>query len=271
MARMIEADPYEGSGALQFTDGEGAGEEPFDFQGSGETEDEDQFVSGAIRRAAKLVQRAKPWLNHLKPLAVRAVASAVPGGALVSGLLSEDPEGLGEEFGDPEDPFDFQGSFEDEDEAAVDGETGYLGEDESETTPLAETLLAEAARVDSDTEAAALAGGITITITGPAPLVVRRVAPVISTGTARLVRILRSKPATRPLVPVAGAIARSTTRALTRRAAAGKPVTPTVAAKVMARQTQRTLGKPSQVAKAVVRNAVQRRRLNTQAIRRAER
>jgi hypothetical protein len=173
-----------------------SGEEPFDIGGSGETEDEDQFVSGAIRRAAALVNRARPLLKHLKPIAARAVAASVPGGALLSGLLRED-EGLGEDFAEFEDPFDPQGSFEDEDEdedeASIDGETGYLGEEEGDATPLAEAMLAEAARAPTDAEAAALAGGITITITGPAPLVVRRVAPVISRGTARIVRVLRSK------------------------------------------------------------------------------
>jgi hypothetical protein len=126
---------------------------------------------------------------------------------------------------------------------------------------LAEALLLEAGRVTSDTEAAALSGGITITITGPAPLAVRRIAPLLTRGTVTIVRALRSAPSTRPLTPVAGAIARSTVDALARRASAGHPVTPQVAAYVMARQTAETLGQPARIACAIARSAVLRRRL----------
>jgi hypothetical protein len=192
---------------------------------------------------SKRMRRLAPILRRLAPLAARAVAGAVPGGAILGKLLREDEDGF-------------------------DGFDGFDGE--SELDDLAEALLYEAARVSSDEEAASLAGGITITITGPAPLAVKRVAPTLSRGTARLVRVLRRSPATRQLVPAAGAVAKATAKSLSKRAAAGKPVTPRVAARTMARQAKRTLAKPSRVAKAVVRNAVKRRRLDKAAIRRVE-
>lgn len=282
MARITDTDPlFETMGAA-----DGFGGDPFgDFSGegplvSGETyEGEDQFLGRIVRRVAKVARGAAPLLRRLAPIAAKLVAGAVPGGAVLSalpGLLGEEPERHPDPFADPfdmEDPFDFEAmsDFEEEDgeEEAWEAEVP-LGEEEGESGMLAETLLAEAARAVSDTEAAALAGGITITITGPAPISVRRVTPVLTRGTANIVRVLRRSPVTRPLVPVAGAIARSTTRVLAKRAASGQPVTPAVAARVMARQTAKTLQKPSRVAKAVVRNAVQRRRLSKAAVRRAE-
>ena len=217
-------DPFEpGFGEGEF-EGPFDGEGPFNEGPFGEAEfesaygegsyGEDQFIGDLISKVKKVVRSAAPVLKTIAPIAARAVAGAVPGlGALTSLLGEEENEAeweLGEEF-----------DTEDEDESF---ET--LGEEENESGMLAEAMLAEAARAATDTEAAALAGGITITITGPAPLAVRRVAPVISRGTANIVRVLRRSPRTRPLTPVAGAIARSTARVLSKRASSGGSVTP---------------------------------------------
>lgn len=264
---IVGADPFGDDEAFDLAYGEGPHDGGFDAEAAFEGESEDQFVGRLVRRVSKRMRRLAPILRRLAPLAARAVAGAVPGGAVLGKLLREDEDGF-----DGFDAFDMEddlllGEAEDEDEGDFEDD-GF--DRESELDDLAEALLYEAARVPSDEEAASLAGGITITITGPAPLAVRRVAPILSRGTARIVRVLRRSPATRPLVPAAGAIAKATARSLARRAAAGKPITPRLAARTMARQAQRTLSKPSRVAKAVVRNAVKRRRLDKAAIRRVE-
>ncbi|HUP28497.1 MAG TPA: hypothetical protein VM409_08695, partial [Chloroflexia bacterium] len=83
----------------------------------------------------------------------------------------------------------------------------------------------------------------------------RRVLPHMVRGTAILTRILRQRRITRPAVRAVPTVVRRTTRVLTRRAAAGQPVTRRTAARVMATQTRRVLGSPRACAAAMQRNA----------------
>lgn len=244
----FEEEIFEGE---DFNDPFGDGFDTEDLRNLSEREGADPFIGAAFRRARQLVRTALPVLRTIAPIAMRAVGGPALGA--LANVLKESPGGFqdGEYEGDGFDP------------------EGGFGETEAEA--LAEALLAEAGRVASDSEAAALSGGITITITGPAPMAVRRVAPVIARGTASLVQTLRGSPRTRPLVPVAGAIARATARDLAQRAATGRPVTAAVARQVMARKTGQTLSQPAAVTRAVARSAIIRRRLNRSAIAGAER
>ena len=237
--------------AEDFSDFFADGFDTENFLNSNQQEGADPFIGAAFRRARQLVRTALPVLRTMAPIAMRAVGGPALGP--IAKLLRESPGDLpeGEYVGDGFDP------------------VGGLGE--SETEALAEALLAEAGRVASDAEASALSGGITITITGPAPMAVRRIAPVIARGTASLVQTLRGSPQTRPLVPVAGAIARATARDLAQRAATGRPVTAAVAKQVMARKTGQTLAQPAAVTRAVARSTIIRRRLNRSAVAGAER
>jgi len=203
----------------------------------------------ALESELALVRRAAPVLARLAPAAARALVGAVP---VTPGLLLDDEASDSEAWLEPE----AEAEDEAEDQPEADGMPPAA---EDELGALAEAMLAEAGRAASDVEAAALAGGITIVIVGPAPLLVRRLAPVLSRGTTLLVRALRARPETRPLVPVVGTIARRTARVLTRGAATGRPPTPAIAARVMAGQTRRVLGRPQLIARALNRHAAVRR------------
>lgn len=82
----------------------------------------------------------------------------------------------------------------------------------------------------------------------------RAVLPHMVRGTAILTRILRRQRATRPAVRAVPTIVRRTARTLTRRAAAGRPITRRTAARAMATQTRRVLGRPRTCAAALQRN-----------------
>jgi hypothetical protein len=233
----------------------------------------DQFLGKLIKGAAGLVRRAIPALGKLLPQATQAVQGSAHGSPAVpqpQDMGPQDDGGFGSADGGDFGP-DMQEDEDEDEDYGFDGETGLMGEDEDEAGLMAESMLSQAARAMTDQEAAALASGITITITSSAPIVVRRITPVLAKGAANIVRVLRQTPSTRPLVPVVGQITKATTRVLTKRANAGKAVTPAIAARVMAQQTAKMLSKPSKVAKALVKNAVSARKLDQQAIRRSER
>lgn len=207
----------------------------------------------------RLVRAAAPALRALAPVAARALAATVPA---ATGLTLDD--GLAE----AEDWLEAAIAESEAWEAEADeAETSGPGSEESTADSghlldaLAEALLAEAARAPNDAEAAMLAGGITIVILGPAPIEVRRLAPILCRGTTLLVRALRARPETRPMLPVVGTIARRTVRTLAGGAGAGRPLTPSVAARAMARHTRRVLGQPRVMARALHRNARMRRPL----------
>src|SRR5581483_341720 len=89
----------------------------------------------------------------------------------------------------------------------------------------------------------------------------REVLPYIVRGAAILTRILRGRRQPRIGVRAVPSIVRRTTRTLTRRAAAGRPITRRVAARVMAGHTRRVLTRPRPCVLSIARNVRGVRRL----------
>jgi hypothetical protein len=127
---------------------------------------------------------------------------------------------------------------------------------------LTEVLAAEAAHTHSEGEAEALLGAalpITIRIMA-GDSAVRRVMPTLARANARLVRSLRrSGPAGPQLLRTVPAIQRRAVASLRAAQRAGRPVTPNLAAQVMAGQAARVLSTPHVCGRAIVRNVSVRR------------
>ena len=233
-----------------------------------------------FRRIGRGLKKFK-FLRKLAPIAGRIAGGFFGGpvgaklGGSLGGMLREeelygfdDFDGEGSDFEDFED-FD----AEDEDEALQEDEAEAFGLD-ALTDGLAEELAAFAAESESEAELAALLGGVTIHILSPAPIAVKRIAPVVLQSATRLGRFLRRSRQTRPLVRTIPTIQRRAVRSLVNRARSGAPITPQAARKAMATATYKTLRSPAMATKGLANNAIKRRRLhglNRQAIKRSER
>lgn len=79
---------------------------------------------------------------------------------------------------------------------------------------------------------------------------VMRVAPQLTRGVSHVARTLYRNPQMRPLVRVIPAIARQTTASLARQVAHGRPITPRMAVRTLARQTAHVLGSPARAVHA---------------------
>src|SRR5262249_49440103 len=73
---------------------------------------------------------------------------------------------------------------------------------------------------------------------------VSRVTPQLTRGVGNLARTLHRNPRTRPLLRAVPSIARRAVTTIARRAAAGQPVTPAMATRILARQNHRVLSNP---------------------------
>lgn len=175
----------------------------------------------------------------------------------LSGLFKED-----DEFEDDyEDYEDYEDDFE-----AGSRVPGLSAVDES----VAELLAAEAAKTRSPAEGSALAAAAASRLLGKAPLPVKRKAPTIAKGAARVAKTLKRNRATNPLVKAVPAIVKRTVADLSKKARAGRPITNKTVAKTMAKQTSKVL-KPRTVAAVVAKSDIKRKRLNRGAISRSER
>jgi hypothetical protein len=93
-----------------------------------------------------------------------------------------------------------------------------------------------------------------------APRVLGRVAPRLTRGVANVARTLFRNPTTRPLLHAVPRIARGTMRTLVSRVARGRPVTPRLAVRTLARQTAKTLSSPRTLVQAYRRSLAGDRR-----------
>jgi hypothetical protein len=84
--------------------------------------------------------------------------------------------------------------------------------------------------------------------------VISRVTPRLMRGVSNVARTLFRNRRTRPLIRAVPTIARRTINTIARQTAAGRPVSPVTAQRVLAAQTQRLLASPQQTA-AVIRRA----------------
>ena len=282
---MGEYTEFEDDAYLDQIDGMGYDEEGFDlkdFEGlSDGFQDLEDFELGAndfeadewswlkkawkgIRRAAK---KAAPIAKRLAPVAGTVVGGALggPAGAMLGSKVgrlagSLDDDGF-EAYGDYEDDMDTSDEMNAEDFLSFEGE----GED------MAEYMADIAARAPSPTDAAAMAGAGTITIAAKAPVEVKRVVPTIASAAARLTQVMKKSPQSAILVKTVPTICVKTAATLAKKAANGKLVTPRTAKRVMAKHAIRTLTNTRELTKALAKNEVRKRRLNTKAIMRAER
>jgi hypothetical protein len=233
----------------EFEDFLGAGESgeeelvaEWEADGEWEWEDGEEFWGG-LRKLGRGVLSAAgkvPWGSIAKKLA--PVVGTAVGGPL-GGVLGRAASSL------------LEGEYEYEEE--------YEGEEEYEAefanlpvNPSAELMAAVASQARTDAEAEAMTGAATLLSISPADRQeLRSVLPYMLRGTALLTRVLRSRRDTRPAVLVVPEITRRTSAQLTRRSAAGQPVTRKAAARVMATQTRRVLGNPRTRVRAMHTNA----------------
>jgi hypothetical protein len=267
---FAEAYADELSGFDDFDEEDYLGESDFlDFDGEA---DEFGFLKKAWSGIKKVGKTLAPIAKKLAPVAGKVIGGAFggPAGAMIGGKLGS-----------------FVGNLEDED-LAFDGYDGYGdGEDESdsedemnaedfmdfegEDEDVAEYMADIAAKAPNSIDSGAMAGAITITIASKAPLQVKAVSPTLSSGAARLTKLMKNNPATKPLVKVVPSIAKKTVATLARKAAKGKPVTPAIAKRVMAKHTMRVLSSPRELTKAIAKNEVKKRKVNMKVVKRAER
>ncbi len=127
---------------------------------------------------------------------------------------------------------------------------------------LAEVLGAEASHTESESEAQALLGAalpISIRVMG-GRVALQRVTPTLVQANARLVLSLhRQGGPGRQLLRAVPSIQRRTVSSLKAIAQSGRPITPTIAAQVMAGQATRVLSTPKTCGRALVRNMVIRK------------
>ncbi len=253
-------DSYDGgSGEFEFESyglGEFEGDGEFEFEGSGEFEGDEFF--GKIWNAAKKVGKVvAPLAKKFAPQIGSVIGGALggPAGAAIGGKL---------------------GGFVQQMEAEDEGES----EDEMNAqleVPATEDQLAEAVAVAASKgrpiDAQSLGSQITIFIGSRSPLPVKTVLPVLSKASGDVARVLvaRRDPRARALVRALPTIQRRTVATLTRKAQTGKPVTPRIAVRVMAKHAQRTLGSQQAITKALATNAAKKRTLDRKARGRAER
>ena len=87
-----------------------------------------------------------------------------------------------------------------------------------------------------------------------APKLLKKISPNLTRGVSQLARGLFRNKTTRPLIRAVPTIARRTVTSLAKRAAAGKPVTPQTAARLLAQQTKRVISNPRQLQSAYQRS-----------------
>jgi len=269
MAAEAGSYEYENDGLRQFADGGSTEFESYglgEFENDGEFEFEqdsgefegDEFSLGGLWKAAKKVGSVvAPLAKKFAPQIGSVIGGALggPAGAAIGGKL---------------------GGFVQQMEAEDEGES----EDEMNASldvPATEDQLAESVAVAASKgrpiDAQSLGSQITIFVGSRAPLPVKTVLPVLSKASGDVARVLVSHrdPRARALVRTLPSIQRKTIATLAHKSRTGRPVTPRIATRVMAKHAQRTLSSPQAITKALANNAAKKRRLDRKAILRAER
>jgi hypothetical protein len=230
----------------------GEGEEEYEWEEESEWELEgeyegEEFFKKLSRKVGGFVKKAAPVLRKVAKVAAPVVGTAVGGplGGFLGKAASSVLEGEFEE--------EFEGELEEEFEGELEDEMSL-----APVTPIqaqAELMAAVASQAQTEAEAEAMAGAATVGAIAPADrAALRTVLPHMVRGTAVLTRILRQRPVTKPAVRAVPTIARRTATVLTRKAAAGQPVTRKTAARVMANQTRKVLSSPRTCAAAIKKN-----------------
>ena len=234
--------------------------------------DEFGFLKKAWSGIKQAGRKLAPIAKKLAPVAGTVIGGAFggPPGAMLGGKLGAAAGNLGDEelaFEGYDGYGDYEDESDSEDEMNAEDFMDFEGEDED----VAEYMADVAAKAPNPVDSCAIAGGITNTIAAKAPLQVKAVSPTLSSASARLTKVMKNNPATKPLVKVVPTIAKKTVATLARKAAKGKPVTPAIAKRVMAKQAMRVLSSPSELTKAIAKNEVKKRKVNMKVVKQAER
>ncbi|UYY57243.1 DUF1320 domain-containing protein [Sphingomonas sp. S2-65] len=239
-------------------------EEVGSFSGYGEAYDGESFDGegdeffGSIWKAAKKAASAvAPIAKKFAPQIGSVIGGALggPAGAAIGGKLGG-----------------FVQQMEAEDEGESEDEMNAVADVPTTEDQLAESV-AHAASRGRAADAQSLGSQITIFIGSRAPLPVKTVLPVLSQASGNVARALVQSrdPRARALIRTLPTIQRRTVATLTQKARAGKPVTPRIAVRVMAKHANRTLSNQQAIGKALASNAAKKRSLDRRAIKSAER
>lgn len=116
-------------------------------------------------------------------------------------------------------------------------------------------------------DAQSMGSAITIFVGQRAPLPVKTVLPVLAQASGNVARMLvqSNDPRARALVRTLPAIQKKAIATLSRKAQSGKPVTPAIAVRVMAKHASRTLNNPTAISKALATNVAGKRALDKRA------
>jgi len=233
--------------------GEGKGE-----GGYGEFENEGEEFFGKIWKAAKKVGGVlAPLAKKFAPQIGSVIGGALggPAGAAIGGKLGG-----------------FVKSMESEDEGETEDEMNATSEVPATESQLSEAVAIAASR-GRPIDAQSMGSAITIFVGQRAPMRVKTVLPVLAQASGDVARMLVSSrdPRARALIRTLPAIQKRTIATLTKKAQSGKPVTPQIAVRVMAKHANRTLSNPTAISKALATNVAAKRAIDRKAVGRAER
>jgi hypothetical protein len=222
-----------------------------EFEDESEAESE-QFFGGLLSLAKRAIQSP----------ALRKVAMSAAKSALGSIL----PQGEGEFEDEYEDEYEMEDEFEDEEEDEYEDEDEFEDEYEAETNPIRriypaammEHLGHAAMEAESEDEAKAFVRALVPLaahrIPHAAP-VLKKTAPHLLKGVAKVAKTLLKSKATRPLVRALPTIVKQTAMHIARQSHGGRvPISPKKVLKILAHHTAKTIGSPKRAVAAYVRS-----------------
>lgn len=243
-------DGYDHEFEFEFESGASYGEFESEFEG-------DEFLGSLWKAAKKASSVVAPLAKKFAPQIGGLIGGALggPAGAAIGGKLGG-----------------FVQKMESEDEGESEDEMN-AGMVVPETEDQLSEAVAHAASKGGPSDAQSLGSQVTIFVGGRAPLPVKTVLPVLSQASGNVARALVQSrdPRARALIRTLPAIQRRTVATLIQKARTGKPITPKVAVRVMAKHANRTLSSPSAITKALATNAAKKRSLDRRAVGRSER
>lgn len=276
-----DGEGIESDGLIDFSESDDFDE--FDMGMDGFDAEGDYFFKklwGGIKKVASKVGRvAGPIAKKLLPVAAKAIGGAFggPAGAMLGGNIGSmiaNMEDEGMMYYDGEDMYgessyfsDYEDGEDTSDEMSDDED--FLGMD-SEDDELSEAMADAASKAPSSTDAGSLAAASASAVTKKAPPKVKRVTPVLSSASGRLATVFRKHPKAKVLTKTIPTIQKRTVATLVKKAAKGKPITPKTCKRVMIKHTAKVLKNPTQIAKAVAKNELKRRKFDRKAVLRAE-
>jgi len=226
-------------------------------------EDEGEyFFKKAFRSLGKglkaVVKVAAPLAKRFAPILAGKLAAMIPGVGVLAGPLAAKLTSHLLKEGELE-AMQMEAEFFGTNEA----EAEVANHEMAHEAALTEFLAAQAAEATTEAESeAAIAATLPITIRimgGQRAL--RSVTPVLTQATGRMTQLLRQQgPAGQQLLRTVPTIQRQAIATLKAAARSGQPIDSATAVRALASATNRVLGTPQRVQKAIVRNAVLRQR-----------